>query len=184
LTLSVDHSTETVRPIRGDEVRRLLSDNTELSARALLEDYGVIANLGPLPRVLLGMRPDQFALVAFRGKGITGTLGIGASLQSLRRSFRCEGREHDWLAELGNQLFGRIKNEMLRLGFALQPGLPRLVDGNQLPFFDRDAAEMWHLNTGDGVVSIGLIADVPFPVVPDMELLNWDVPLEGEVLLF
>jgi hypothetical protein len=101
----------------------------------------------------LSARPDEYAagIVEFGGEAMTGSLVLlsgfdffAASLapgrlpQNVKRgSLRPQSaadwiRVRDWSMEMTNQLLGRIKNQLRKLGVVLEAQLPRAVSGHAL----------------------------------------------------
>ena len=166
------------------EIERLLTRAIVRGVRGLFADYGVSAEtLGAGPARPAPF-PELWARIGFDGPGIRGHAVLGAALGPLRRSRPTPTTsERDWLAELINQLMGRVKNEMVRAGIQLQQGLPAIVTAQERGA-DRVDLLQWIFVADGGVISVGVEVEINQAVVPDADLLNWDVPPEGELLLF
>jgi hypothetical protein len=68
------------------------------------------------------------------GKGIRLSSTLSLDREVLVRTHPCRGRViesdvQDWCCELNNQLVGRLKNKLLRLGCDVTTGLPVLIMG-------------------------------------------------------
>ncbi len=184
MSLPTIDTRDATAPIPAADMKRLLAGVVLASARALFREYGVVVDGYEVQRRQPDPLANLFTLVAVGCQGMRGTIALGASQGPLRRSFPCRATERDWIAELGNQLTGRVKNELLRVGVALQPALPIVVTRGRLSWAGSGDYQFWNMDTDDGVVSVGIDVDVAETIVPDPVLMNWDVPLEGEALLF
>lgn len=65
-----------------------------------------------------------YGMMQFTGRCGRGVLGLAVNLKLLRSTNPLETSHRDWTAELTNQLFGRIKNQLLRLGMEIYPAGP------------------------------------------------------------
>jgi len=181
--MNTPDTVDVVRPMPPVEIEQLFARSAVRGIRAMFADYGVPISLASFDPAMETMVPELFGRVAFIGSGIEGAIVLGASAGPLDRSRPAVSNEWDWIAELTNQLMGRIKNEMLRAGIQLQQALPTVIAVEEL----RTVAaglRPWILSASDGIVGLGIEVDVPAPILPDAGLLNWDVPPEGELLLF
>ncbi|HEX3694925.1 MAG TPA: hypothetical protein VH374_05995 [Polyangia bacterium] len=174
---------DAVRAVAPAEIERLFFCAAVRGIGSLFADYGVTTEPCAFPMAMQPLLPDQFGRVAFIGDGIEGAIVLGASSGPLGRSRPDVNGPDNWIAELTNQLMGRIKNQMLRAGIQLQQALPAVVGAEKLRALSGDLRP-WILLATDGVVGVGIEIDVPAPIIPDARLLNWDVPPEGELLLF
>jgi len=174
---------DAVPAIPPAEIERLFARVAVRSIRGLFADYGVVAEAAnPDPHIQIVL-PPLFGRIGFTGTGLCGSVVMGASTGPLQRSFPVPGKIDDWVAELTNQLMGRIKNEMLRSGIQLQQELPSVVTVDQLREVASDL-QPWILAADDGIIGVGIDLEVADAIAPDATLLNWDVPPEGELLLF
>jgi CheY-specific phosphatase CheX len=132
---------------------------------------------------------DLCGIVGFVGRQISGTLLLAATTEPLKTSNRVAARQRDWMAELSNQLFGRIKNRLLRRGLQLIGAPPAVIGGDHLvAFTGRNECQPIVLRSPSGgrvcvwmdyAVNNGL----PFEL-SDLDAENASVPHEGDVLLF
>jgi hypothetical protein len=72
------------------------------------------------------------AVIGFTGPGLRASCILAATEPPLRHSNPVPGPLRDWMAELGNQLVGRIKNELLRLGTEVYVTTPVVLRGEHL----------------------------------------------------
>ena len=90
----------------------------------------------------------------------------------------------DWLRELTNQLVGRIKNRLLRFQYALQGGIPTVLERRMLGqrTLLNESATFYGFRTLRGEVQVivdGTIDESTFAYSGEIT-----VPSEGEILLF
>lgn len=93
---------------------------------ALFADYGVEAFPAEGPPNAASRTPLYVGIIGFTGDGVRGTLVLGASQGPLNQSSpaRYDGHERHWIAELTNQLLGRIKTQFLSRGLTIHLALP------------------------------------------------------------
>lgn len=127
-------------------------------------------------------------IVGFVGREISGTLLIAATHEPLESSNLVGARPRGWMAELSNQLFGRIKNRLLRRGLELIGVPPAVIAGDHLvSYTGRSQCQPIVLRSpGGGRVCVWVDylvnnTELPF-ALPDVEESR--IPNEGEVLLF
>lgn len=165
------------------EIERLLTRAVVRGVRGLFADYGISAEtMGGGPSRPASF-PELWARIGFDGPGMGGHVVLGATPTLLSRSRPVASGEPDWLAELTNQLMGRVKNEMLRAGIQLQQGLPAVIAADDRGAEGADLLQ-WIFVADSGVIAVGIQVQIAEAVVPDPDLINWDVPPEGELLLF
>jgi hypothetical protein len=127
-------------------------------------------------------------IVGFVGREISGTMLVAATAEPLATSNRVAARQRDWMAELANQLFGRLKNRLLRRGLHLLGAPPAVIGGDHLvALTDRSECQPIVLRSpGGGHVCVWLDYamrdELPF-ALSDLEP-DARIPNEGEVLLF
>jgi hypothetical protein len=127
-------------------------------------------------------------IVGFVGREISGTLLLAATPEPLATSNRVAARKRDWMAELSNQLFGRIKNRLLRRGLQLIGTPPAVIGGDHLvAFTGRSQCQPIVLRSpGGGRVCVWMDYtrnnELPFALTDGEEGAR--IPHEGEVLLF
>jgi hypothetical protein len=91
---------------------KLVDKIAEEACTSLFQAYGV-----PLETVTAGTAaPALSAVIGFSGPGIRGTCILAASESPIKMSDPIGGSPRAWIAELSNQLVGRIKNKLLAHG--------------------------------------------------------------------
>ncbi len=127
-------------------------------------------------------------IVGFLGREISGTLLIAATHEPLTTSNRMHVRPRDWMSELSNQLFGRIKNRMLRRGLELLGAPPAVIGGDHLvAFTGRSQCQPIVLRSPDGgrvCVWVDYVVNDHLPFALPDAAVKERIPHEGEVLLF
>jgi hypothetical protein len=127
-------------------------------------------------------------IVGFVGRQISGTLLLAATAEPLASSNNVAARQRDWMAELSNQLFGRIKNRLLRRGLQLIGAPPAVIGGDHLvAFTGRSECQPIVLRSRSGGrvcvwMDYTVNDELPFPLSDGDD--NARIPKEGEVLLF
>lgn len=102
------------------------------SCVALLRDYSV--ELTPA-----GYDPDEssedpmlFGAIGFVGESLRATCLLGTHQRLLQASGRSSNQPRDWIAELSNQLIGRIKMRLLGCGISVKVTTPLALSGIKL----------------------------------------------------
>jgi len=92
---------------------KLVDKIAEEACTSLFQAYGV--PLETVPTVGTAA-PALSAVIGFSGPGIRGTCILAASESPIKMSNPIGGSPRVWIAELSNQLVGRIKNKLLAHG--------------------------------------------------------------------
>jgi hypothetical protein len=130
------------------------------------------------------------AMMGFGGDHLRGTLLLDADASVIAQSYptpdavRPEDLD-DWLAELANQLLGRVKNRLLRHGIVIQMSTPTVVSGRafRIGVLSGSEACMPHRFEGaGGGLSVRFEATANAGVA--LESPARDIAAEGDMLLF
>jgi CheY-specific phosphatase CheX len=125
------------------------------------------------------------SVIGFAGREVSGSLVLGATAEPLETSKPQTASPRDWIAELANQLLGRIKNKVLRCGIEFYAMPPAVVSGHHLaPVTSKEDFRPWVFATPGGVVCLWIELTVASELHPDGQLIDSDIPAEGDVLLF
>jgi hypothetical protein len=127
-------------------------------------------------------------VVGFLGREISGTLLLAITSEPLKVSNRFAARGRDWMAELANQLFGRIKNRLLRRGLQLFGTPPAIIGGDHLvASTGRVRCQPIVLRTPNGgrvCIWVDYLMQSALPLaLSDVEPGAF-IPSEGEILFF
>jgi hypothetical protein len=94
----------------------------------LFAAYGV--ELNPVLGKLRTSDVKFLSIAGFVGPQFSGFVGLGTTEGVLRRSNRTTSSPHDWMAELSNQLIGRIKNQIAGKGVLIHRVPPAVFVGD------------------------------------------------------
>jgi hypothetical protein len=130
------------------------------SCLGLFHDYAL-----PLSRVLQGELPNAELLfcgvVGFTGEQMRGTLMLATSSEPLgRTSPMRDASLREWIAELSNQLLGRIKNRLLVHGVDLHLSTPVVLRGNHIAPLSRAELVPYAFSCDGGYVCVWFDAEV------------------------
>ena len=173
-------STPSIKHPTRAETRALVQQIAENACLQLFDAYGVTLhrvdpNTTPaLPVCLSG-------LVGFSGPGIRGASILAASEMPIIRSNPVGGALGDWIAELANQLVGRIKNQLLLNGADVYPTTPIVLPGDHIAPMRRADITPLVFSAEEGTVFVWIELDTK----PDFALgMPCEVINEGEAVLF
>jgi hypothetical protein len=160
-----------------------LSDVVVKSTVLLFRDYNI--ELTPTPTPSDAYPVELCGGVGFSGKHARGTLLCAASKEVLTRlSLGKCASERDWLAEISNQLLGRIKSRLLRRGIEIMLSPPIVLRGEHRAPMPRATLVPMSFVMDGGAVFVWLDVELD----PSVSLTNeedHDVGLvEGQSLLF
>jgi hypothetical protein len=147
---------------------------------------------------LLTTNPNNYAagIVDFDGETMTGSLTFlstfdffaafgpqGARLTGLKRESAADWvRVRDCAMEMSNQLLGRIKNQLRRVGVGVEAKLPRAVSGYALLVTIRERTERPLVYAGTGFeVFVWFAASVHGAATPGSKV---EVVAEGDIVEF
>ena len=163
------------------EVTSCLADVVQQSCIALFSHYQIAiapSTCKPSREVVL------CGIIGFTGDDLRGSLMLACSREPLELAQ--DGGDvsmRDWLAELTNQLLGRVKNRLLAFGTVIHCSTPVVLGGERIaPIASQP---LGHLFTADGgVVSVWfdteVRADFVLSPLDDLSVLGQ----EGDALLF
>ena len=156
----------------------------------LFEAYGtsvehISATLQPDPSVA----PELAGVLGFVGDDLHGTVTLATStavMQGMMKDVPGADLLTDWLAELTNQLLGRIKNRLLRCGTSVMSSTPVVVTGQQLKVaMGEHSVNCCHtFRTGVGALHVWLGAEIAEGVEIREKGSIEPAPGEGDLLLF
>lgn len=163
------------------ELSSCLADVVQQSCIALFSHYRV--EIAPSVR-----QPSQevalCGIIGFTGDDLKGSLMLACSREPLELAR--DGGDvtmRDWLAELTNQLLGRVKNRLLAFGTVIHCSTPVVLGGERIaPIASQP---LGHLFTADGgVVSVWFdtVVRPDFTLSPRADAV--ELPSEGDALMF
>src|SRR5437868_10143659 len=119
----------TLTPIQVDD---LIEQSAIESAIGLFLSCSVCLDYADTTERAIISNIELCGVVGFVGREITGTVLLAVTAEPLNATNRFAVRGRDWMAELTNQLFGRIKNRLLRRGLQLAGTPPVVIGGEHL----------------------------------------------------
>lgn len=165
--------------------RQALLRITQETCRKLFEDMGVslrerTAQGAAAPPMVYG------GVIEFVGKGLRGSVTLASSSEPLASTKPVPGAgDRDWLAELTNQLLGRIKNQLLLYAVEITFGTPVTLRGEHFASLERGKDPPLAFEGARGFVRVWL--EVTFARTfqmldrPDPKLAG---PAQGGIVLF
>jgi len=115
------------------EALKLVDKIAEEACTSLFQAYGVPLETVP---AIGAAAPALSAVIGFSGPGIRGTCILAASESPINMSNPIGGSPREWIAELSNQLVGRIKNKLLAHGAEVYVTTPVVLRGELLAPLD------------------------------------------------
>jgi hypothetical protein len=155
------------------------------SCLSLFEDYAL-----PLRRTDVSSLTSNAELlfcgvVGYSGEQMRGTLLLATSREPLgRTSPTTEGSLREWIAELSNQLLGRIKNKLLTRGVTLHLSTPIVLRGQHLAPLSRTELVPFAFACEGGAVCVWFDAELA-PGIDLTTVVDTDgLASEGTSMLF
>jgi CheY-specific phosphatase CheX len=113
------------------ETQQLVECLAEQACLSLFDAYGVQLSL--LQNVSsAGSEHCLTGIIGFTGDGITGMCLVAASEEPLAASNPAGGSLRDWVAELSNQLAGRLKHKLLAKGVVVYITTPIVLRATRI----------------------------------------------------
>lgn len=143
------------------------------SCVALWHDYAVELTPGTYNSDESSEDPMLFGAIGFVGESIRATCLLGTHQRLLQASARASNQPRDWIAELSNQLMGRIKMRLLGCGVTVKLTTPLALSGIKLRPLPRlgQAPLAFNSAVGSVVVWLELESERGF-VLPDEKPLS------------
>jgi CheY-specific phosphatase CheX len=162
------------------QTQALLESLAGEACRGLFAAYGVTLDRQLAPGSEL-MPVHLSGIVGFSGPGIRGTCVLAASEEPIARTNPVQGSARDWIAELANQLVGRIKNQLLARGAEVYVTTPVVLRGDHLAPVPSLVLPPLSFGTDRGNVFVW----VEFETAPGLVLGEpIEVAAEGDSMLF
>lgn len=143
------------------KIQQLLEQTLPLVTRALLADYGLVLEPGA-PQLA-----QRAAIIGYSGEQLRGALGLAMTSEVLDQA-HCEvmgvppspQQADDLLAELSNQLLGRLKSTLLDYGLEIYLSTPMVLRGVSLTVGSAGKAPMLvgNYRTRQGPIAVWLDA--------------------------
>jgi hypothetical protein len=157
------------------------------TCRRLFDDFGV--SLRPLPDTQgTGGTPMAYGgVIEFAGKNVRGSVTLGSSVEPLGNTnpLGKTAADREWLAELTNQLMGRIKNQLLCYAVEVTFGTPVTLRGEHFVALEKRKQLPLTFQGAAGFIRVWLDVDFgkQFQMLdrPDPKLGG---PDQGHIVLF
>jgi hypothetical protein len=139
--------------------------------------YGGATTSGSETFVLSGV-------IGFAGSDMRGTLLLAMTSGLLEDLSPSSASMRDWIAELSNQLLGRIKNQLLRYRTEIYATTPSVLRGELLTPLPRSALPGHRFESPLGAACIWLDAEIRDGFSLGTPIAGDVAPAEGESLFF
>jgi hypothetical protein len=165
------------------ETQELVERLAEEACLNLFEAYGVALRQQELAGPPAGER-SLTGIIGFTGAGITGMCLVAASEEPLIASNPANGTLRDWVAELSNQLAGRLKHKLLAHGVEVYITTPIVLRATRIePLPRRKLVPRGFTGESGGSVALWVEVEIgagfkKLPVAVELPAA------EGETLLF
>jgi CheY-specific phosphatase CheX len=163
------------------DTQKLVESLAEEACLSLFNAYGV--QLEPGAREPRTHERTLTGIIGFTGKSITGMCLVDASEAPLMASNPAGGALRDWVAELSNQLAGRLKHKLLALGVEVYITTPIVLRATRIEPLPRTTLMPRVFSAPNGSVNLW----VEVETTPDFEMVPGAAggsAAEGETLLF
>jgi CheY-specific phosphatase CheX len=164
------------------ETQQLVENLAEEACLSLFEAYGVPLRRIQSEQTLPHGERSLTGIIGFTGKGITGMCLVASTEEPLIASNPAGGALRDWVAELSNQLAGRLKHKLLTQGAEVYITTPIVLRATRIEPLPRRKLVPRGFAAADGSVALW----VEVEITPEFELVpTEEVPIaEGESLMF
>jgi hypothetical protein len=164
-----------------DHMQRLIEDLAQESCISLFEAYGVKLTMSP-GEADLGDDVRLTGVVGFTGPGILGMCLISGTDGPLSATNPAQGSLRDWMAELANQLAGRLKHKLIARGAVVYITTPIVLQGARIEPLPRHRFRQQLFESDNGKVALWVEAET----APEFVLSDGPVEeavAEGEAML-
>lgn len=167
-------------------------DNTKILDDLLVECASALFSAYDRPLTYTGTASSEgqfFVLsgvIGFAGRDIRGTLLLAMTDGLLEElSPTPDAAMRDWIAELSNQLLGRLKNQLLRCGTEIYASTPSVLRGELLtPLQPRCALAGHRFESPHGVACVWLDTEIREGFQLEAPSTSAVAATEGETILF
>lgn len=168
---------------RSQETQKAIEDMAEEACLSLFDAYGVRLEVGKPERVIPADERSLTGIIGFTGPGITGMCLVDAAEAPLAASNPAGGSLRDWVAELSNQLAGRLKHKLLAMGVEVYITTPIVLRATRIEPLPRTTLMPRSFHAHNGLVKLW----VEVETTPDFQMVPGSAEeaiAEGETLLF
>jgi hypothetical protein len=172
---------DTVRPYNA-AMQELIEQLSEEACVGLFDAYGL-----KLTRVKRSKEVEEVSLtgvIGFTGPGIWGMCLLAGEKEPLRASNPTDGSLRDWMAELSNQLAGRLKHKLIARGAIVYITTPVVLRGARIEPLPSRHLTPRSFKGGGGTLSLWVEVETAPDFKLDKEALDEESANEGDALLF
>jgi CheY-specific phosphatase CheX len=164
------------------ETQQLVEDLAEGACTDLFAAYGVQIERSSDSQLMPTGQSCLTGIIGFTGAGITGMVLVAASEEPLAASNPAQGNLRDWVAELSNQLAGRLKHKLINQGAEVYITTPIVLRAMRIEPLPRHEILPRAFRAAGGVIALWVEVETTpgFVLVPTGE----SSIAEGETLLF
>lgn len=164
------------------ETQQLVENLAEGACMELFDAYGVRVERVAQEDQLPAGEGALTGIIGFTGTGITGMVLVAAAEAPLVASNPAGGSLRDWVAELTNQLAGRLKHKLIAQGVEVYITTPIVLKAMRIEPLPRRKIVPRALQAAGGPISLWVEVEVS----PDFtQSVPGEIPVsEGEALLF
>jgi CheY-specific phosphatase CheX len=166
-------------------VTNLINELTTQCCIELFAHYGV--HVAPASTSDRDAPIELAGIIGFARKDLRGAVILGSSASVLEHSHvRYEGAERrDWVAELANQLLGRVKNRLVARGVDIEMTTPLSLRGQHLTVGDLDEnMTVLDFRGEHGWVRVWIDLELSGHIEVRPADENGSVAAEGDMMLF
>lgn len=135
----------------------------DIAAKAwveLMAAYGVELTISDAGWEEKAEEVKLFGVIGFSGKGVRATCLIGAEVGLVEASCRVSSRPRDWIAELANQMIGRVKMKLLGHGVSVTMTTPLALSGVRVTPLPRRGEDPVAFNSPCGAALLWLEIEI------------------------
>jgi CheY-specific phosphatase CheX len=164
------------------ETQRLVESLAEEACLSLFDAYGV--QLSRVEDLSTGTGEHTLTgIIGFTGNGITGMCLVAATEEPLIASNPVSGSLRDWVAELSNQLAGRLKHKLIACGVEVYITTPIVLRATRIEPLPRRKLTPRAFTARGGNVSLWVEVETT-PEFRFTEVAQEIAISEGETILF
>jgi hypothetical protein len=163
----------------------IINNITSEACLSLFSDYSLPLLAAQMPEQQLHPELLYCSVIGFSAEQLRGTLVLATTSEPLGRTTPVQGGSlREWVAELSNQLLGRVKRQLQDRGVTLLMATPIVLRGNHLrPMPSKEAEPLTFVCDG-GCVCVWMDA----VIAPGVDLTQVQAEAggmgEGETMLF
>jgi CheY-specific phosphatase CheX len=133
------------------DTQRIVEELGEAACVDLFSAYGVsLDHCDATP--VTAQNLSLTGIIGFTGQGVSGTCVLGSTDTPVVASMPGGGQPRDWIAELSNQLAGRLKSKLIALGVTVYITTPVVLRGTRIEPIPQNRVAPRVFRSSDGAV--------------------------------